>query len=44
MVQCFLALHRPGEPLVLPNPWDAGTHGFWDEAIEGVEVRKRAFS
>lgn len=21
----FLALHRPGEPLLLPNPWDAGT-------------------
>ena len=24
-VKRFLALHRPGEPLVLPNPWDAGT-------------------
>ncbi len=24
-VERFLALHRPGEPLVLPNPWDAGT-------------------
>ena len=23
---------------------DAGTHGFWDEAIEGIKVRKRAFS
>jgi hypothetical protein len=23
---------------------DAGTHGFWDEAIEGIQVRKRAFS
>jgi 2-methylisocitrate lyase-like PEP mutase family enzyme len=21
----FLALHQPGEPLLLPNPWDAGT-------------------
>ena len=21
----FLALHRPGSPLLLPNPWDAGT-------------------
>jgi 2-methylisocitrate lyase-like PEP mutase family enzyme len=21
----FLALHRPGDPLLLPNPWDAGT-------------------
>lgn len=21
----FLGLHRPGEPLLLPNPWDAGT-------------------
>jgi 2-methylisocitrate lyase-like PEP mutase family enzyme len=21
----FLELHRPGEPLLLPNPWDAGT-------------------
>jgi 2-methylisocitrate lyase-like PEP mutase family enzyme len=21
----FLALHRPGEPLLLPNPWDRGT-------------------
>jgi 2-methylisocitrate lyase-like PEP mutase family enzyme len=20
----FLALHRPGQPLVMPNPWDAG--------------------
>ena len=24
-VERFLALHQPGEPLVLPNPWDAGT-------------------
>jgi 2-methylisocitrate lyase-like PEP mutase family enzyme len=21
----FLALHRPGDPLLMPNPWDAGT-------------------
>jgi 2-methylisocitrate lyase-like PEP mutase family enzyme len=21
----FLAMHRPGEPLLLPNPWDAGS-------------------
>ena len=21
----FLALHRPGEPLLLPNPWDLGS-------------------
>jgi len=21
----FLALHKPGEPLLLPNPWDAGS-------------------
>src|ERR687890_773672 len=21
----FLDLHRPGEPLLLPNPWDAGS-------------------
>ncbi len=21
----FLALHRPGQPLLLPNPWDAGS-------------------
>jgi len=21
----FLALHRPGEPLLIPNPWDAGS-------------------
>ena len=21
----FRALHRPGEPLLLPNPWDAGS-------------------
>jgi 2-methylisocitrate lyase-like PEP mutase family enzyme len=21
----FLALHRPGDPLLLPNPWDAGS-------------------
>src|SRR5579859_6376833 len=23
--QLFLSLHRPGEPLLLPNPWDAGS-------------------
>jgi 2-methylisocitrate lyase-like PEP mutase family enzyme len=23
--QEFLALHRPGEPLLLPNPWDVGS-------------------
>src|SRR5271170_6400614 len=23
--QEFLALHRPGEPLLLPNPWDLGS-------------------
>jgi len=23
--KAFLALHRPGEPLVMPNPWDRGT-------------------
>src|SRR5262247_1595607 len=21
----FLTLHRPGEPLLIPNPWDAGS-------------------
>src|SRR6516225_7792567 len=21
----FLALHRPGQPLLLPNPWDLGS-------------------
>ena len=21
----FLSLHRPGEPLLIPNPWDAGS-------------------
>ena len=21
----FLSLHRPGDPLLLPNPWDAGS-------------------
>jgi 2-methylisocitrate lyase-like PEP mutase family enzyme len=21
----FLDLHRPGDPLLLPNPWDAGS-------------------
>lgn len=21
----ILALHRPGEPLLIPNPWDAGS-------------------
>ena len=21
----FLSLHRPGSPVVMPNPWDAGT-------------------
>jgi 2-methylisocitrate lyase-like PEP mutase family enzyme len=23
--RAFLALHRPGDPLLLPNPWDAGS-------------------
>src|SRR5437773_8986344 len=23
--QRFLALHRPGEPLLMPNPWDRGS-------------------
>jgi 2-methylisocitrate lyase-like PEP mutase family enzyme len=23
--QAFLALHRPGQPLLIPNPWDAGS-------------------
>src|SRR3954453_2589086 len=23
--QQFLDLHRPGEPLLIPNPWDAGS-------------------
>lgn len=23
--ETFLALHRPGEPLVMPNPWDPGS-------------------
>src|SRR5437660_12369523 len=23
--QRFLALHRPGEPLLMPNPWDLGS-------------------
>ena len=21
----FLALHRPGDPLLMPNPWDIGS-------------------
>jgi 2-methylisocitrate lyase-like PEP mutase family enzyme len=25
LAERFLALHRPGEPLLLPNPWDAGS-------------------
>jgi 2-methylisocitrate lyase-like PEP mutase family enzyme len=25
LAQRFLALHRPGAPLLLPNPWDAGS-------------------
>src|SRR4051794_7912100 len=24
-MSAFLDLHRPGEPLVMPNPWDAGS-------------------
>ncbi|HET6916235.1 MAG TPA: isocitrate lyase/phosphoenolpyruvate mutase family protein [Acidimicrobiales bacterium] len=24
----FLELHRPGDPLLLPNPWDAGSAGL----------------
>jgi hypothetical protein len=23
---------------------DAGTHGFWEEAAEGIKARKRAFA
>ncbi len=23
--EAFLALHRPGEPLIMPNPWDPGS-------------------
>lgn len=23
--EAFLGLHRPGEPLIMPNPWDAGS-------------------
>ena len=23
--QRFLALHRPGQPLLMPNPWDLGS-------------------
>jgi 2-methylisocitrate lyase-like PEP mutase family enzyme len=26
----FLDLHRPGEPLLMPNPWDAGTAKLFD--------------
>src|SRR5499427_10073221 len=25
LAERFLALHRPGDPLLLPNPWDAGS-------------------
>jgi hypothetical protein len=25
IVETFRALHRPGDPLLLPNPWDAGS-------------------
>src|ERR1700729_156972 len=25
LAERFLALHRPGEPLLLPNPWDPGS-------------------
>jgi 2-methylisocitrate lyase-like PEP mutase family enzyme len=25
LAQRFLELHRPGEPLLMPNPWDAGS-------------------
>src|SRR5918994_462279 len=25
MWQNFLSLHRPGRPLLMPNPWDAGS-------------------
>ncbi len=25
----FLSLHRPGEPLLLPNPWDLGSAGLF---------------
>jgi 2-methylisocitrate lyase-like PEP mutase family enzyme len=25
LAEAFLALHEPGRPLLLPNPWDAGT-------------------
>src|ERR1700735_3569013 len=25
LAEHFLALHRPGQPLLLPNPWDIGS-------------------
>ena len=25
MAASFLELHRPGDPLLIPNPWDAGS-------------------
>ena len=25
LVERFLALHRPGSPLLMPNPWDRGS-------------------
>lgn len=25
LAERFRALHQPGEPLLLPNPWDAGS-------------------
>lgn len=30
LAERFLALHRPGEPLLLPNPWDRGSARLFD--------------
>lgn len=36
LAEDFLALHRPGSPLVVPNPWDAGS--AWVLAMLGFQA------
>src|SRR5437763_262832 len=34
----FLALHRPGSPLLMPNPWDVGSARLQAYAEAGADV------
>ena len=35
----FLELHRPGQPLLMPNPWDAGTAKLLQSLCEATVPR-----